>query len=407
MDKFVILLLENENTAILPNFGAIVVANETTGDLMFNEYLKFNDGKLDNIIVSNSNMELQEAQNYIAKHIREIQAEIDKGNEYSIFGLGSFSKDKDGSILFKGKLSQNPDQKTETESSTVAGPSPTPPKKEDKVTPEVKPKETSEKKVEKSVKEDEPKAKDNDEQKNVVKKPAPEKKHPKKENKYIDAKEKAKTEEKAQPKRKKSPLFFILIFLLLLVAAGSTYIGLNYDEFKAMMGWDKFEEVKDPETILADADNNEESELNVINEEEVQEDLIESDSSNNEEMDSLETTAEEIEEDLIEEASTSKENNTADNEVETVEETQPSSTPLAASNISGDFHIIAGTFTEQSNAEGLVSELKTMGYPAEIIGFLNNMHYVSVQSFESQSDAYNALSQIHNNVPRAWIYKKP
>jgi hypothetical protein len=419
MDKFIKLLLETENTVILPNFGAIVVENETTGALMFNEYLKFNDGKLDNIIVENSTMDIQEAQNYIAKHIREIQAEIDKGNEYSIFELGSFSKDKDGSIIFQGNINSKND-KSKKENDVVAGPSPTPPKedkqeKEDGVKKDQPKENINKKESEKVTKKKESQPTEEQEKKDADPKAIPvaeatkEKKKTTKENKYQEkgaAKkpEKSKSKEKKKKKGKKGPVFFILIFLLVVVAGGSTYIGLNYDEFKTMMGWDKFEEVKDPKALLAEADN----ETTPMDEDEPEEIVFdEEDEQGIQEEVGLEDEFEETEgEDIATEPEEEPEQEPKVEEPVTPKET-PSTVSTNPSGVSGNFYIIAGTFSEQSNAEKLVADLKQQGYPAEIVGFLNNMHYVSVQSFSTRSDANNALSKISNDVPKAWVYKKP
>jgi cell division protein FtsN len=421
MDKFIKLLLEKENTVILPGFGAIVVENENTGALMFNEYLKFNDGKLDSIIVDNSNMDLQEAQNYIAKHIREIQAEIDKGEEYSIFGLGAFSKAKDGSILFSGnkKTQDNFISKQET---IFAGPSPTPPKEENAdLTEETQlniENSAQENEIiscdneqivssetptsnEEETKEDESKMEESSKEPQTI--PVAQgtvtNKKTTKENKY-DAKSNniKKTTEEKKKKKGYGIVFYLLLFILVLIAGGSTYIGLNYDEFKTMMGWDKFEEVKDPKTLIA---VNEEEDVNsaeiVVNdipvtpeqETELQEDEI---------------TAKEQEEEAkeIPKETISKPERQPEKKAE---QTMPK-TPKSVS-ASGNYFIIAGTFSERRNAENFVEELKSKGYPAEIIGLINNMHYVSVQSFASRSDASNALPAIQNDVPKVWIYKKP
>lgn len=390
MDKFIKLLLESENTAILPNFGAIVLENESNGALMFNEYLKFNDGKLDNIIIENSNMDLQEAQNYIAKHIREIQAEIDKGNEYSIFELGSFKKDKDGSTVFEGNVKNTNKESDKKQTKEVfAGPSPTPPIKEKEDIPDENSK-VEEKKP--AVMASEPSKKENKK----------EEKSKKKENKYeekktsVDAKTKPVKKKKEKKTRKKGLVFFLLIFILVIIAGGSTYIGLNYDEFKAMMGWDKFEEVKDPKKMLAEMDEEMKGENSIqIEEDEVpledeSEELIEETTE-----DFSESTTEDESEELIEEQETA------------IEVEKPAPVKEVSSGVSGNYYIIAGTFGEQTNADNLLNELKQKGFPAEIVGFINNMHYVSVQSFSSRSEANNALQNISNDVPKAWVYKKP
>lgn len=427
MDKFIKLLLESENTVILPGFGAIVVGNESTGALMFNEYLKFNDGKLDAIIVEHSNMDIQEAQNYIAKHIREIQAEIDKGEEYSIFGLGSFSKDKDGSILFSGN--KNEGSAGKKEEAVFAGPSPTPPKEEKIEQPQEPaiPEQTpTDKKDEGELKsEEKDKTTDKEEiktpiQEEPIKKEAPkepesipvaqkstvEKKKTTKENKYEDkAAPKEKAPDTNKKKRKRGFVFYLLLLILLVIAGGTTYIGLNYDEFKVMMGWDKFEEVKDPKTIIAEVEETSENEVSttptetVVTEDELDEETVEEEQL----IAEYESTADELVEEIESPVS----------EPEPVEEiapkeevVQPAPTPVASST-SGNFYLIAGTFSDKSNAEKLVEELKSKGYPAEIIGFLNNMHYVSLQSFSSRSEANSAIQSVQSDAPKAWVYKKP
>src|SRR5690554_4929192 len=124
MDKYIKQLLLLHSKIILPQFGAIVIANEETGELMFNEYLSYDDGKLSALLVEESNMDLQEAQNKIAKFVRELKAEIDKGETYAIYQLGEFFKNKDGAIVFEGNTNPTKEKSAEKEvvSSTPVAP---------------------------------------------------------------------------------------------------------------------------------------------------------------------------------------------------------------------------------------------------------------------------------------------
>lgn len=400
MDKFIKMLLETETTVILPDFGAIVVENEDTGSLTFNEYIKYNDGKLDEIIVENSNMDLQEAQNYIAKNIREIQQEIDKGNEYSIFELGSFKKDKDGSILFDGNINFKGAKKADKQkdsSDAVQGPSPSPSKKDKEDTKKV---EKSENKKEKEAKKtDKTDKKVEDPKKSKAKEAS--KKETESSNKKEDKKAKAtskkaeklvkkeKTKKDKPPKKKKKTAVIIILILVLgAFATAGILIATNYDEFKEMMGWDKFEKVKTAEEVL-DEDQDEIEEL----------DPEEKNHPDNESDD------EELNEEDSEEIDEETEPEIEVEEPEVVEEPKPAS--VEPTGESGKFYLIAGTFSSKSNAEGLVEELKSKGHNAEIIGFLNNMHYVSVSSFNSRQDAVNKVNSVQNDAPGAWVYKKP
>ena len=50
MDQYIKQLLLLHSKIILPQFGAIFIANEETGDLSFNEYLSYDDGKLSKLL---------------------------------------------------------------------------------------------------------------------------------------------------------------------------------------------------------------------------------------------------------------------------------------------------------------------------------------------------------------------
>ena len=407
MDKFIKLLLEKESTVILPNFGAIVIENESTGKLMFNEYLKFNDGKLDAIIVANSNMNIQEAQNAVAKYVREIQQELDKGNQYSIYGLGSLAKDKDGDIVFvntKNQVNQN------TPEDTVQGPSPTPPKTEKKENADTQQDNDIHKNsdAEKEIKPDRNK-KNTDATEGRISpsedSSGEDKERDTKSKKVTKSKETKDSEQKTEPskkkqKKKRKPILLIVIILILAAfGTGGLLIATNYDDFKAFMGWDKFDDVKSPQEILAEAeqadiDKEEELDESLAVEEQDLEEASETD------MDSAAALQEEepVSEPAMEEAIVVE-------EPEIVEEPKPRAVEPAST--SGNYFLIAGTFTEKNNAETLVNELKAKGHPAQIIGFFNNMHYVSIAAFSSRGEASQAVSGIQNDAPGAWIYKKP
>lgn len=412
MDKFIKLLLETQNTVIIPGLGAIVLDDPETGKLIFNEYLKFNDGKLDAIIVAESNMDLQEAQNYIAKYVREIQTEIDKGESYDIFGLGSIKKDEEGNIHFEGNLNtKGTSQKTKKEE--VQGPSPTPVKKEEKKTetkstPPKEGKKTVSKDTKPSDKKEVASEKDKKEtpkaSKGTVKKEDADKTKKPVEEKKASVKEKAKKDvapknKKGAKKKKKLGVFFWIVIILLLIAgAGGTYIGLNYDQVKEYMGWNQFEGAKELAKDMQDqttSDDEDDTDINDADDSDVQ----------SQENDEAESDDSFLEVDPIDE----EELETDEVEVKETVEVEPEPEPIqeAAPISSGEYHLIAGTFTEKSNAEGLVSELKSQGHPAQIIGYLNGMHYVSVKSFDSASAAQQGISSVQSDVPKAWVYKKP
>ena len=101
MNKYLIEILKIQSSVILPGFGSLMIANSKTGKVVFNPHLKFNDGALAKFIANKEGTDEQASQNQVAKFVREIEAELGKGNSYDMFEFGSFSKDGDGSIVFK------------------------------------------------------------------------------------------------------------------------------------------------------------------------------------------------------------------------------------------------------------------------------------------------------------------
>ena len=87
MNKYLIELLKIQNTVILPGLGALMIANSKSGKVVFNPLLKFNDGALAKFISEKDGVDVQNAQNQVAKFVREVEAELAKGNSFDIFQL--------------------------------------------------------------------------------------------------------------------------------------------------------------------------------------------------------------------------------------------------------------------------------------------------------------------------------
>ncbi|HLW29500.1 MAG TPA: SPOR domain-containing protein [Brumimicrobium sp.] len=395
MDKYIKQLLELYSKIILPQFGAIVIENEETGELMFNEYLSYDDGKLSELIEKESNMDLQEAKNTVAKFVRELKAQLDKGETYSIFQLGEFSKNKDGEFLFKGNLKTGSSIKTPNkseEAEKVVSPplvekkKEEPTKKEEKVEPkksEVKNADASKKNiyVEKGetfpksdsdkVKESQPKKETKEEKKKKEK--------VKKEKVVVPKKEKPKKEPKnPEEKKKKRPFLWILLLILVILAGSSIYIGLNYEKVEEYMGWNKFDKVE-----LATEEDNTSDEVLPEDTTPIEDEII-TDETVQEEM---------ITEDIVEEKIV---------ENEPVKATP--STPISQTS-KGNHHIIVGCFSEISNAQDLVSKFKGQGFDAKIIGQYGGLHFVSAQSYPSTSEASANLSRVKQVNGEAWIFR--
>lgn len=113
MNKYFIQLFLRENTVILPRFGALTAPNGNIEEIMFLPHLKTDDGKLAEFIVETEGIDLQDAQNTIAKFIREIETNLSQGESFDIFQFGSFFKNEFGEIEFDSWMKKTKEKKTE------------------------------------------------------------------------------------------------------------------------------------------------------------------------------------------------------------------------------------------------------------------------------------------------------
>ena len=405
MNKYLQLLLQLENTVIIPSFGAIVLANEKTGDLIFNEYLKFNDGKLVDFIVEKSNMDEQEALNFIAKYVREINAQLDKGESYDMFGFGSFTKNKDRKIVFVSwdKMKdvgpagvQNIVEEEEEQSQEKHTEDNRPVIEEEKVnTPVEEEKEstTEEQKEEKKVNsyvppiEEETKKEEAQQTESV----SPIINEPKKEVKD-DTEEEEIEDTPIQPiPRKKKKRWGLIVILLLIVGVGAI-AALNLEKIESYISNDdktanlEKVDIEQQKADIADSISRLEANQKAI------EDSLAMISALNDSLDTQSDTTQ-ITESPIE---TEIDNTINEEDIEEAPQVNTSST-------SGDYKMISGNFSSLENAEKQVAELRAKGFNAEIIGQFGGLHRVSMNSYSSFQEAVDAIPSAKEEIPGAYV----
>ena len=99
MNNYLLQLLKEVKTIIIPGLGALTLTNEHTGEMMFMSYLKFDDGTLAKHIAEKEGIDINDAKNLIAKFVREVTAQLDKGESYDMYQFGTFRK-ADGETAF-------------------------------------------------------------------------------------------------------------------------------------------------------------------------------------------------------------------------------------------------------------------------------------------------------------------
>lgn len=100
MNNYLLLLLKELKTIIIPGLGALTITNEATNELLFMPFLKHDDGTLSKYIADKEGMSENDAKNLIAKFVREVLAELDKGEPYDMYQFGSFTK-VNNEVVFK------------------------------------------------------------------------------------------------------------------------------------------------------------------------------------------------------------------------------------------------------------------------------------------------------------------
>lgn len=408
MDKYLLEILKDINTIIIPGLGALTITNADKGEIMFMSYLKHDDGKLTSYIAEKEGMDENEAKNLVAKYVREIQIELDKGESYDMYQFGSFYKNE-GEIDFKSWAQMN-------ESSNQEETIPTPPVVETKLKEEVKPDDNI--LIPTPPKEEAPEVKEEikvEEPKEVippvevkqekVKPPVKPitKKTPLKENVYVapgtenkelnilEKEEKVATaakleklrqeQEDKNKKKKRGAGFYILLAMIALLIGGGTFFGINYDTYK--------------QHIPFLADNKDQPEEAVSHLEEMQEILS---------GDVTEAEGQSDEVELIEETESTDDSEEITEEV--IEEPIVEDKPVIESNSGSDlpFHVIAGAFSSESNANKLGDKLRNEGYSVKV-GKGRGMNLVSVKSFQTRAQAQAGLSELKSVAPNGWVYE--
>ncbi len=409
MDKYLLQILLETKTIIIPGLGALTITNEETGEIMFMSYLKYDDGALAKHIAEKENISENDAKNIISKYVSEIETKLSQGNEYEMFEFGKFFM-KDGEIEFET-------WKSLTNSATIQD------EKPEVIEPVIVAETINETIMEVPSQEDEMVHQEDKSLEEILSKtlatdeeyvPTEEIVEPtiSKENSYtpptkgIDAVDEDDISEDPQPiisersvessgvqevesaepqvivvKNKRKPVFWLLVALigiLLALAIGTIFF---YDQMKQY-----FPFMESPRT---------EVERNKANPEEISEDL-------NESAEVYENNEMEGQDQLIDEEPVAEEVEDKESESATPVQAPTSSSMLV--NGSGNYYVIVGAFGEKGNADRQVEKLTAAGNQSRIVGQYDGLYLVAIGSYNSESEAKQAIS--NHSEYKGWIFHK-
>lgn len=412
MDKYLLDILREINTIIIPDLGALTITDQASGEIMFMPYLKYDDGKLIKHIAEKEGWDENDAKNLVAKYVREIKQTLDQGDTYDMYQFGTFSKNEDGDVQFTSSIrlteDNSPVTNQETEIKTAPSSETTEPtapeasaapasttevKKEAVATlvsskadisSEVKKTQNDKLKAEKAakIKADKEvaaaKLKAEKEAK-AAKLKAEKEAKAKKAAEVRAAKLKAKSEKKPGDKKKKGVFFWISIILGPLLVLATVAVFLFREQVSHYLPFLK----EHKEKTEISSNQNEENEMESSDEHE--------ENSQNESN--------------AQESDTSEEPSQV-NAVETDTEVQvPATNKVVESTSTGVYMIIAGTFSEASNANKYLETVKGQGATDASIITKGERSTVILGRYNTAEEAKQKLSEYQSFAPKAWITK--
>lgn len=428
MNQYLLSILKEVNTIIIPGIGALTITNATTGEIMFMPYLKFDDGKLAQHISEKKGMDINGAKNLVAKYVREIEAQLNIGESYDMYQFGSFLKNSEGEIEFKPwneeKESVNPEVVID-DSINESEPEPTTDTSIDAndiipetieeapiiIAPEINSELSNEEESIQTIEEtqeSEPQEEQDtaassaefvSEETNtpilaeIPQQIIPEPAYTEEQqwnddldlppiNAKIERPKKPIIEKVQRDKKRKSPAKLILLTLLFIVISGGTTVILMRDQLGITIPF-----------LSASKESNEVKTTTLTNSTVEYETSTETETTENKEKVEKPTTETPVESEL-EEQSVSNTSEMIQTSTGQIDRNKP-------------YHIVGAAFTELSNAERYQKKLTDGGNSSVIIGKFDQLYIVSISSHSSQEEAKNALSEAKGISANAWIFRFP
>jgi flagellar biosynthesis GTPase FlhF len=450
MNKYLIEILKLQNSVILPGLGALMIPSQKTGKVFFNEHLKFNDGSLARYLAEKEGVELQEAQNKVAKFVREIEAQIGKGEAYDMFEFGKFFKDETGDVkfemspLFIANIEiPNPETLVSSAKSAVIPPlAPsnetehlaTQKEAEAKKAAELEAQNLADQKEAEAQKAAELEAQNLADQKEAeaqkaaeleaqnlaTQKEAEAKKAAELEAQNLAAQKEAEAKKAAEsinevaPEIVAEPINTAKIVPPVIATPTAVEDKQSKNSFVPQAS-------KPAETAPTDKKRRTKLPLilllllliglcvvGFIFKDQITGYFDKSTTTNSDS--SATSTAPIVAEDttanVVEEPGTRTETITTDS-LTTPEEVleEPVAPEPVQTSTSGRFHLIGNSFGEKANAEKYVSQLSEKGFSASIIGRFDGLYLVSVKGYDTKEAGKNDLENVRKDVPKAWLFE--
>jgi hypothetical protein len=402
-------LLDTNTRVIIPDFGAFIIKQKDPRLIVFNEFLRYNDGLLIEFVAKSENIDKVVAKKKVMEYVDLASKNLKDNSEHLIEGMGKLIKESTGKITFEeilgaaGKESKKKESKKVTEikeekkpKTEEAAPSKPIISEAEKESAKIQQEKPVEKKTaasvakEESMKEISAKPKEEAVVKPkvepVVKAGAETAAKPKvepvpKAGEETAAKPKVEPVPKPKPpyqtaeirrKKKSNSQIVIWIILILIINAAIISWFLFNDEIRGLF------KKQSGETVI------------------LEEETTDQDTEIKEKMKNMPVSGEA---NIEEPATDIHKQNIKEPEIAPEIEEEP----VSYSEVR--YYVVAGCFRDEKNATALVKKLIKKGYNAEKFGKIGNLHAVSYSSFTDRNEAQSYLKKIRDEEEAdAWIY---
>ncbi|MEA3446814.1 MAG: SPOR domain-containing protein [Bacteroidota bacterium] len=412
--QYLIDLIRQHSRIIIPNFGAFLLKvkpesnSDTDLQISFNDFLKFNDGKLIDYVAKTEQIDKYEAEHQIKEYVSKIQYSLINDGKHFVEGLGTIYKDENGNLKFDRKEVEfiKPPQPVEPSVKTESKTGLTPFVKEEKAVKEENKPDKNEKPLFNIPKKEKPKPE--------IEKPKekPEKKPPLKTNKKSETKI-TKPPMPTKPSKKKNKLLPIwrhisLILAVLIIVAIILYLAGFFDSTENLPQVEKNQitqttndEDNQPEQTIA------KNETTVDKPEQSKSITQVEPDKPSREISESKTTKDLYADKQNKKAIAEKSTTQPASQNKSTSHKQQSAPVSQSSNENTDkpkyYHIVAGSFNNKGNAYNYVLKLRAQGFDSRIVNKRNGFYRVSLNSYTTKRKALSELKNIrqqHN--PNAW-----
>lgn len=221
MNNYLLLLLKELKTIIIPGLGALTITNEATNELLFMPFLKYDDGTLSKYIADKEGMSENDAKNLVSKFVREVLAELDKGEPYDMYQFGSFTKENKEVVFKQWEFQSENENESENESEELS---------ENESENESESEEQSI--IQSENKEQNEEQNENESEEQSVIQSESENESENEEQNEIELGGETLVEETIKQKQKTNWLSHVVLAFLVLILSAGTYIAINYNTLK-------------------------------------------------------------------------------------------------------------------------------------------------------------------------------